>query len=476
MSIVSGFLSAARSRIGRPLVRWRYVILLVETVTVFVPQYLVTTANRTLGEWYFFLAGAEGLTHGTPGFGAPALHLYVNNPNLQIGPPPLELVAVIQHYTTPTQVEVILATVMALVAVVLVRLFERIGLAMGADGQRVRSMALLGGLVVVGLWVDQSAQWRHLDDVMALSATAFAVSVILRVRAGLSGRLAAWWLAPLLLGLAAASKPWALVFAPLLLGLPRPKWVRAAGILIISAAIWWAPFVIAAPDTITALGRQRLYPAPGSVPYLFGLRGDTSHWLRSAQFALGLAAAFAIGLRRSWLAVPVVALAVRVATDPFVWPYYGMGYLLLALAVDLWRRQSRRGSIPWACVVTAVVFYALPALTPVTVAALGRLAWGVAAVVLALCMTPDGQEIRADALPVRTSTPSWLRVRIPSPMTASTSSAAPTPQRCFAFQPDRSAARVDTRPSPVTAQTRRITSKSVETMTSSAPPCGRSPA
>ncbi len=413
LPVVSGFLAAAGNRIGGPLVRWRYVILLIEAVAVFVPQYLVTTANHSLGEWWFFRAGAFGLTHEAHGFGAPALHLYVTNPNLQIGPPPLELVAVIQHYTTPTQVEVILAIVMALVAVVLVRVFERIGLAMGADGQPVRSMALLGGIVVVGLWVDQAAHWRHVDDVMALSATAFAVSVILRVRAGLSGRLAAWWLAPLLLGLAAASKPWALGFAPLLLGLPRPKWARAAWVLIISAAIWWAPFVIAAPDTITTLGHLRLFPAPGSVPYLFGLRGDTSQWLRPVQFGLGLAAAFAIGLRRSWLAVPVVALAVRVATDPYVWPYYGMGYLLLALAVDLWRRQSRRDPIPWACVVTAVVFYALPALTPVTVAALGRLAWGVAAVVLALCMTPGGQEIRADALPVRTSTPSPGFARTP---------------------------------------------------------------
>ncbi len=405
--------AAARvcARVGAALVRGRFLVLAAGAAALFVPRYLATGGNHPAGEWLFFKAGAFGLTHETAAFTTPALHLYEANPQLQIGPPPLLVVAVLQHYLTPAGATLAAAVLMAAAGIGLVRVLEQIGVELGADPGRVRQVGLAAGLVLVGLWTESAAVWRHLDDVMALSAITLAVLVTLRVRAG-RGRLP-WWVAPVLLGLAAAAKPWAVVFAPLLVGLPRPLRARAVLTLIAAAAVWWAPFVLAAPGTLGALGGLHLVPDPGSVPYLVGLHADVSQWLRPVQFGLGLALGLTVALRRSWLAVPFVALALRVGSDPYTWSYYGLGPLLVAAALDLSRRPARRDPLPYATLVTAAVFYLLPAYAyaPASAAATGRLLWCVAALLVALRMRDDRQAVRADAVPASTSRPSWLTVR-----------------------------------------------------------------
>ncbi len=353
--------------------RLRYLLLSLEALAVFIPRYLQYGGSHPAGEWLFFKAGAFSLVHVGPHFQGSALHLYVDNPALQIGPPPLVLVAVLQHYLTPAGATLVAALFMAGCGLLVVAAVEATVRAVrGDDDARLPFLTLLGGAVVVALWADSAATFRHLDDVMALAAIALAT--------WLCARRKQWWLMAALLGLAAAAKPWAIVAAPLLLGLPRSRRAPAFLVLLVSAAVWWLPFVIAAPGTLSALGALHLVPDPGSIAYLLGLRGDASSWLRPVQLMAGIAAGVVAARRRSYLAVPAVGFAVRLVTDPYVYSYYGLGPIAVALGIDLLvasrcpERAARR-VVPWWTLLTAAALWMVPAFAPADAAAVARLAW-----------------------------------------------------------------------------------------------------
>ena len=188
----------------------------------------------------------------------------------------------------------------------------------------------------------------------------------------------AWWLTAALLGFAAASKPWAILAAPLLLGLPRHRRAPAVVVLLASAGVWWLPFVLADPATVSSLGGLHVVPDLGSVPHLLGLRGDASRWLRPVQFGGGIVAGIIAAQRRSYLAVPMVAVAWRVASNPSDFSYYGLGPLLVALGIDLVIRRPR--TIAPCTLGTTFVFFALPLFAPASLCAAARLVWCVALV------------------------------------------------------------------------------------------------
>lgn len=305
-------------------------------------------------DWVFFEVGARVLDHYRHQslYADPRFHLYVDNADLQIGPPALWLVAGFEWLP--------FRAVYVLFSYVLVGLgLVAVGFAT-ATGQRAahqvfdrtRQLALGAAVVVAaGIWAYQIEAWKHLDDDLALTLAAVAAYLIVVRRA--------WWLAAALLGTAIATKPWAIVIAPMLLGVESKHRFRAVLVTIVVAVAWWAPFLIAAPSTAKTLGHFPVLVEPGSVLHLVGLHGDVASWLRLTQFALGLVVGMWVGVRSHWMAGPLAALTARVMTDPYAYGYYGLGPLMFALMLDAAGKGYRR--LPAYTATTAILEFALPA-------------------------------------------------------------------------------------------------------------------
>lgn len=323
---------------------------------------------RYFSDWLIFEIGARTLTHWhhmAIYSGAP-LHLYADDPVIQIGPPALLLVATSQ-WLSPHVVSALWVGIMALMGVATIGFLEASAhrLAGPAHATRIRVITLVTGAPLLAAWGYECAKFHHLDDALALLCTAVAAWLCATRRAG--------WLIGLALGIAAASKPWAIVMAPLILGLPREERAPAALGLVATAAAFWGPFVIAAPATVHSLGLLHIVPRPGSILYLFGARGHVEGWLRSVQFGLGVAAAAYVAMRGRWTAAPLVGIAVRVALDPYAYAYYGLGPVVAALLWDL-TRPSRRGIPVWT-LGTLLVEFGVRLVASSTVEAVFRLAW-----------------------------------------------------------------------------------------------------
>jgi len=306
------------------------------------------------GDWPWFESGARTLIHLNSHYSTGALGLYAHFPEIQIGPPPLVVVAALQ-WLPPSVVRLGMAVVVALAGVWCLRCVELIiRRAVTPDrGRRLQTLVFRAGLIVMPIWGWESGRWEHLDDVMAIAATMTAMAVIA------SGRR--WWLAALLIGIAVASKPWALVVAPSLLGLPREDRARASLLAIIAAAACWGPFVLGDSQTISALGSFRFPVDPTSTLHFLGVPpGNAPKWVRPAQFGGGFLLALAAVRQRRWLAVPLLGFAFRVAIDPQSWIYYGIGPLIGAV---LWDAAGDRKWPVWT-VTTAVVQFAVPELVP----------------------------------------------------------------------------------------------------------------
>jgi hypothetical protein len=80
------------------------------------------------------------------------------------------------------------------------------------------------------------------------------------------------------------------------------------------------------------------------------------------QITLGVGLACLIALRGRWYLAPLGALAVRVGTDAYAYPYYGLGPVLFAFVWDACRAPGTRArfgltlaTIAALCVVPAVL-------------------------------------------------------------------------------------------------------------------------
>lgn len=341
--------------------RHRHLVWLAASAAFFVPGYLRGGGNHPTGDWLFFKVGAFVLSGTAPFPSAGPLHLYAETPAVQIGPPALALLAVVQTILSPAAASLLLGVVMAVAAAAVPAIVAAAARPPTCVVRRPGTTVASGALVAAA-WGCAAGAWRHLDDSLALVLLAVAVLLL--------SRSAAPWLPALAIGLAIATKPWLVVVSPVLLVLPRPSWPRAAVVAMGLALTCWLPFFLGDTATVAALGHFHVVPAPGSVLSAVGLREDVSGWLRLTQFSLGTAAACWAARRVDWRAAPLAGLAVRVLTDPYTWSYYGMGPLLAALLVDL--GVLRRW--PVLTPVTVLLLYGLPTLGPGAGAA-GRVTW-----------------------------------------------------------------------------------------------------
>lgn len=358
----------------------RWLPVLVSTVGLTAWGYS-RTAGRVYTEWNFFELGARTLVgyHHNPLYGGGALHLYVANPQLQIGPPALWSIAAFEWLPVHV-VAALFVAVMAIIGLGAVAAVTAAGRAMTAAGTRALSWpTVAAAAVVAGIWGYDCGTWRHLDDAGALLAVAVAVAVIAR-----GGR---WWVVGLLLGTAAAAKPWAVILVPIVLAMPRRDVARALLVTIVTGALWWAPFVIAAPETTSALGHYIVVARPGSVLHLIGISGQVQGWLRPTQFMIGGAIGCFVVLRREWTAAPLAALAVRVLTDPYSYAYYGLGPMLAAFLVDS-TAQRRHGFPTFTAAAVLVEFVVPPLGLGSTTIAVVKLIWGVSTLAAVLVKLP----------------------------------------------------------------------------------------
>jgi hypothetical protein len=282
--------------------------------------------------WHFFAGGAESLLHSSH------LHLYADDPELQIGP--LTFLVTVPLTWLPAAT----ARAVAQVAMVAVGPLLVLWLApVVAPGRRL-TRVLLAALVVVPAWAVLSVRWAHLDDVLAMAFTVAAIRAVLARRAVWGG---------IALGAAIASKPWAIGFLPLILVLDRGRRAALTATIGVTVAAW-APFLVADGATLRAL-RPTLPVAGDSGLHLFGYRGEVAPgWVRTAEMVAGPVLAFVAVLRRRWAGLFVLVFAARLVIDPQDLPYYVGSAVLAAVVFDL---LATRHLVPWTALVTLVVLW-----------------------------------------------------------------------------------------------------------------------
>jgi hypothetical protein len=354
-------------------VRFRYPLIGAWAAAWFL-VYLLPTVHHTPGDWGFFEYGARTLVHYDAHYSDGPLHLYAKDPQIQVGPLPLALVAGVIRVFPPHVVGVLFATVMFGLGLLCVRLAELTAAGAGVAASRVKPAVLVGGLIATAFWSVDVATFRHLDDALAITAILAAAALIARDGATL-------WIGALV-GVALASKPWALALTPLLLGVPARDRARCALAALAVAAVAWGPFVLADHATVNALGSFRLLVAAHSALHTIGVHAVIAPgWVRPGQLVGGFLVGVLIARQGRWSAVPLAGVAARVMVDPQVWSYYGMGPTMCALLLDL----TSAATVPWRTASAVTAMYVVPAALP---AATGpaRLAW--AAVVLLGLLRP----------------------------------------------------------------------------------------
>jgi hypothetical protein len=366
----------------RRLEQWRYLVLAAVLGAGLARTFKPLALS---GDWWIFRFGAQGLTGTLPARQAvllsSPLHFYVDMPKFQVGPP--SLVAAVPFGLMPNAIGRLAAAVVMTAALLpLLYLLERTARGLGLEVARTQRAALLGGLLLTPAWLALSAQYMHLDDLIALALMVVAVHEISRDR-GLTAALA--------LGTSVASKPWAVGFLGLLLILPRAQQARAALVALATASAWWLPFVVAAPGTAGALGSVSTPVSPESVVALLTHQMPT--WLRSVQLLAMIVVGAICARSRSPLLTPVAVIAVRIALDWQSWLYYGAGLVLAALVWDMLRGRRWPQLTAIALAATFVPSWAAQVSGPA--AALTRLALLVALLVVGLTWEhhrPDAPE------------------------------------------------------------------------------------
>lgn len=280
-----------------------------------------------VGDWDVLAFGGRvllGLHPPAHHFGT--LHLYAEYPGIQTGPPGLLAAGVVAWIAGPFS-GLAAVVVILIVGILVIALVEAMT---GASTRRLLPAASLA----LAFWASSFALYPHLEDALAVLLSLIAVLLL--------QRRGNWFLVALLLGTAAAAKPWAAAFIPLVLALPRSVRVYAGGAAILVALGWWLPFVMADAQTLSALAGFSIQVKGSSVLHLLGVRGPSPGWVRPAQI---LAAAAAVGLvvRRGRLTHALTAgLVLRLWLDPAAYPYYAAGLLLCAIPLDL-----DSGGVPW---------------------------------------------------------------------------------------------------------------------------------
>jgi hypothetical protein len=313
--------------------------------------------NEIAGSWHFVVTGVDVLFRST---GGPWSSLYAAHPDVQMGPvtflvaAPFVLAGGAGSGKSAATVAMT-ATGFVLFAVV-------VALARRHDGRDRRSgeavepppaqlpavtrfAVLVGGLLFLAGWVEVGTRAGHLDDILALVFTVAALGTRLRTSDQRHHSLST----ALLLALAVDSKPWAIAFVPLLLDLTVSlrRNAAAVGVWLVVVAAAWGPFALADHATLNASHFTIPTDASSGLRALGIAGGNTPTWDRPAQALIGAALGVVAILLRRPAAVPLVGMAVRIAIDPGVHPYYNSGLLLTTVIVDLVLLRRR---VPWLTV------------------------------------------------------------------------------------------------------------------------------
>ncbi|WP_443035320.1 hypothetical protein [Streptomyces sp. BE20] len=321
---------AATGRIAGLPVRRHHVLLVAWTVLWFL---LVEPSGGF--SWHYLRQGEELLFSDRPDGG---LSLYAHHPELQIGPVSLaaaRLFGPFPAHTGAVLAEAVMSGLGLAMLVLVGRTAARHYLGTGTNHRRLQQRLLIAGLAFIPMWVEVSVRFAHLDDVLALFFTTLAVHELSRGRA---------WLVGVFLALAVDSKPWALAFAPLILALPRPAWLRTALWFAGLVAVAWLPFYLGDLDTMAA-AKFTIPNQPASALRWFGVTDPaTPWWDRPAQFALGLTLGCLAVRRGRWPAVVLLGADARILLDPSVYTYYTASILLGTL---LWDTVGQQRLVPW---------------------------------------------------------------------------------------------------------------------------------
>ena len=314
--------------------------------------------------WKGIFAG-RALFGAMPGYHGGPMHIYTAMPQLHVGPPILVLAGTLGRWQYGMQAWAVLILLCGLVSIWAA---ERTALALGVDRRRVRIASTIGAVIVLAGW-PSLLQFMHLEDALAIALIATAAMVIAQRRP--------WWLLALTLGLAAGCKSWAAMVWPLLLLVDRPHLIRAAGVTVASAVVWWVPFVLADPATIHAISDVTVV-MPGSGLSAFGLPvwHVAPDQIRLLQMLLGFCFAALAVVRGRWTAAPLAAFASRSLVEPSFFIYYGVGALVAALLWDL--TSSRRLPVWTTAAITSQFFLQLWA--PPLVGSIAHAAFAIAVV------------------------------------------------------------------------------------------------
>jgi uncharacterized membrane protein len=211
--------------------------------------------------------------------------------------------------------------------------------------RQVITAGVMAWAFVAPLWFQLSITFGHLDDVLVLLFLAFAVNALSRGNATVSA---------LCVGAAAASKPWALAAIPLALAATDGRRLRHLLEALAVAILPWLPFVLGDSHTVHAASSFQIRVVPKSVLALFGVTGGTPSWVRPVQFLGGALVVLLFVLSERWAAAVVVAVAVRLGTDPNTYAYYTTG---LVVGAAMWDLIGSRVRLPLLTAATFVTLY-----------------------------------------------------------------------------------------------------------------------
>jgi len=286
------------------------------------------------GDWNRFVDAGSSMV------GRHGWNVFANNGDIQTGPLSLAIARMLAFTTSNGfPVAVGLCTLLGLWILRTLRASQPAGLE--APGNYV---ALIGPVLLMFTWAKLGA-YGHLDDAMVLSAGVTATCMVRTQRK---------MPAAVLIGLAIAVKPWAVILIPLTFCRSGSWRKRIEGPLVsaLVGAALWAPFLIFAPDTIRSM-RPTVNVAADSVLRLLGVHGsDLPASLRTLQ----LGAAFVVALVAVWRGrtsgVLLAAISARLMLDPGTWSYYTPGLVVGALVWDTFERRRR---LPWTTIAATLL-------------------------------------------------------------------------------------------------------------------------
>ncbi|WP_240677339.1 hypothetical protein [Actinacidiphila soli] len=327
-------------RIGRSPLRWHLALLTVWTLAWFI------AAERHGGvSWHYIKNGEQLLFGQVPGGG---LALYVNHPELQIGPVSFLVAGLFAPFPAGLGEKLAEATMSGLGLYMLVLIGRTAAehyRGSGLNHKRLQQRVLIAGLAFIPMWVEVSVRFAHLDDVLALFFTTLAVRSLVRGNATALG---------VILALAVDSKPWAVAFLPLLLALPKSTWLRSCAVVVGVVAVAWLPFYLTHMNTMNAAHFTIPNQAASSLRW-FGATGSvTPWWDRPAQMALGLGLGAWAVRRGRWPAMVLLAADARIVLDPSVYTYYNASILL---GTVIWDAIGQRRLVPWVSWIALITLY-----------------------------------------------------------------------------------------------------------------------